>query len=113
LRELAAAASPPLRLEAGSCVWWDRRFAATLPASAAAAAATGLFLGYAGAAAAAVPTDGGLPRRVRPVLTALWDQEGLAAVPHLGYRRDGVVGVPPSLFFHPVNPLAQPGFTVV
>ena len=53
-----------------------------------------------------------LPRLVYPVLPAVWDERGLAAVPHLGYRRAGVATLP-RLSFRPANPLARAGFTVV
>jgi hypothetical protein len=56
--------------------------------------------------------EGDLPRLVHPVLPALWDREGLAAVPHLGYRRPGS-GPLPQLSFRPANPLTSAGFTVV
>ncbi|HEV2335489.1 MAG TPA: tRNA lysidine(34) synthetase TilS [Stellaceae bacterium] len=117
LRELAAA-SAPVPLEPGVSVVWDRRFIADLAPS----APRGLTLGYlgrTGASANARPIDvalkrlaGDLPRLIYPVLPALWDDEGLAAVPHLGYRRGGA-GVPLQLFFRPANPLTQAGFTVV
>jgi hypothetical protein len=42
----------------------------------------------------------------------VWDAEGLAGVPHLGYRRPGV-GTLPAISFRPVNPLTSAGFTVV
>ena len=40
------------------------------------------------------------------------DETGIAAVPHLGYGREGVVGLP-QIVFRPVNPLTQAGFAVV
>ena len=109
LRELAAA-SPPVRLEPGGCLAWDRRFAAASPA----AATGGFTLGYLGAGGgpAMERRGGGLPRLVHPVLPAWWDEGGLAAVPHLGYRRAGVAALP-HLVFRPTNALMQVGFTVV
>jgi tRNA(Ile)-lysidine synthase len=117
LRE-AAAASVPLRLEPGATLVWDRRFAVDLAPS----APSGFTLGYLGRGGAAAPEHkqehetgrgtGDLPRLIHPVLPAFWDEAGLAAVPHLGYRRPGV-GALPRLFFCPVNPLMQAGFTVV
>ena len=117
LRELAAASAPVL-LEPGASVVWDRRFIADLAPS----GPHGLTLGYLGRTrtpASARPIDvamerraGDLPRLIYPVLPALWDAEGLAAIPHLGYRRRGM-GVPLQLFFRPANPLTQAGFTVV
>jgi tRNA(Ile)-lysidine synthase len=113
LREVAAA-SAPVRVEPGARLTWDRRFAADL----ARAAPSGFVLGYLGQRTAVAPEHpvgdhaGNLPRLVHPVLPALWDDEGLAAVPHLGYRRPGVEALP-RLSFRPANPLASAGFTVV
>jgi tRNA(Ile)-lysidine synthase len=109
LRELAAA-SPPLVLEPGADVLWDRRFAVAVPR----AAASGLMVGYLGHGEGALPAhrDGPLPPLVHPVLPALRDAHGLAAVPHLGYRRTGLAALP-SLLFRPINPLTRAGFTVV
>ena len=114
LRETAAA-SAPVRVEPGACLLWDRRFAAQLSPT----AASGFTLGPLGhRGAAAVPRramdhhSGALPRLLLPALPALWDEEGLAAVPHLGYRRAGI-GALPSLSFRPANPVARAGFTVV
>jgi tRNA(Ile)-lysidine synthase len=109
LRELAAT-SPAVRLEPGAPLVWDRRFAVDLTPT----APGGFTLGYLGRGGppAAERDDGDLPRLVYSILPALWDGEGLAAVPHLGYRRPGV-GVLPRLFFRPANPLTRAGFTVV
>jgi hypothetical protein len=46
------------------------------------------------------------------ILPGVWDEKGIAAVPHLGYGREGVVGLP-QIVFRPVNPLTQAGFAVV
>ncbi len=121
LRELAAARAP-VRVDPGTNLVWDQRF----PADLAPTAPSGFILGCLGQSAAVAgerpmerppdhPMDhggGALPRLVFPVLPALWDDEGLAAVPHLGYRRPGV-GVLPQLSFRPANPLTSAGFTVV
>jgi len=109
LRELAAA-SAPVRIEPGTRLVWDRRIAADLPGT----APRGCMLGYLGqsGAIATERSDGDLPRLVHPVLPALWDGEGLAAVPHLGYRRPGV-RLLPRVSFRPANPLTSAGFTVV
>jgi hypothetical protein len=53
-----------------------------------------------------------LPRFVLPIFPAIWDEKGIAAVPHLGHQREGVVGLP-QILFRPVNPLTQAGFAVV
>jgi tRNA(Ile)-lysidine synthase len=113
-RELAKSASP-LRLRPGENVTWDRRFEIVTPEG-----DNGPFtIGYLGLARTArldhrAPQLGRawLPRLLFPVLPALWDEKGVAAVPHLGYRREGVVGLP-QLVFRPVNTLTQAGFAVV
>ena len=104
------AASAPVRLEPGANLEWDRRFAVDLAAS----APSGFTLGYLGhgRAPATECSTGDLPRLIYPALPALWDEEGLAAVPHLGYRRAGV-GALPRVFFRAANPLTHAGFTVV
>jgi tRNA(Ile)-lysidine synthase len=112
LRELAAA-GPPTRLEPGRALLWDRRFAVG-PA----APGSALRFGYLGpdAAPAGQNIDRlpcGLPRLVYPVLPALRDENGLVAVSHLGWRRDGYEGVLPGVSFRPLNPLARASFTVV
>jgi hypothetical protein len=53
-----------------------------------------------------------LPRLLFPILPAVWDDNGIAAVPHLGYRSESA-GVLPRFIFRPVNPLTQAGFAVV
>jgi tRNA(Ile)-lysidine synthase len=109
LRE-PAAASAPVRIEPGESLVWDRRFAVGLAAT----ARHGFSLAYLGLSGmpATWLEAGDLPRLLRPVLPALWDERGLAAVPHLFYRRPGV-GVLPCLFFCPANRLSSAGFTVV
>lgn len=114
LRELAFAA-PPIRLPSGSAVLWDRRFEA-----AAAPTASPLSLGYLGAAgvvelrraAAGRRRSLPLPPLVHPILPAFWDENGLVAVPSLGYRRDGGILLP-QLSFRPVNSLSAASFAVV
>jgi tRNA(Ile)-lysidine synthase len=109
LRELAAA-SRPIRLDPGADLVWDRRIAATLPAT----ARNGFTLGYLGQydLGAIDRYDSPFPRLLYSVLPALWDEHDLAAVPHLGQRRSGV-GVLPELYFRPANPLTRGCFTVV
>lgn len=109
LRELAAAA-PPVRLEPGDSLLWDRRFSATLPSR----AGGGAMFGYLGQSGLAIPQAHGslAPRLIHPVLPALWDGAGLLAVPHLDYRRAGLAATP-SLSLRPANPLTRAGFTVV
>ena len=113
LREIARAA-PPLRLDPGANVLWDRRFRASLPPKAV-APLTLSYLGSEGVVALdrhAIADDNPLPRLVYPALPALRDGEGLAAVPHLGYRRP-LSRALPKLAFSPLAPLCGAGFTVV
>lgn len=114
IRELARAA-PPIRLAPGNSTLWDRRFAVIMPQG-----GSGLFtIGYLDLAGvsqlnrvAPQLRRGHLPRLILPILPALWDEDGIAAVPHLGYRREGLDALP-QIVFHPVNPLTQTGFAVV
>lgn len=110
LRELAAAVAQ-VRIEPGARVLWDRRFVAALPTTAKGALCVG-YLGRSGKRLAERQLAFDVPAFVHPVLPALGDGEGLASVPHLGYRRRGV-GVLPIVFFRPANPLSGAGFTVV
>jgi len=114
LRELAGAAGP-VRLAPGTSFLWDRRFIVVLPASATGAVTVG-YLGRSGVVALnrhrPQTRRRSLPRLIYPVLPAVWDQEGVAAVPHLGYRRDGAAALP-EFNFRPINRLTRAGFTVV
>ncbi len=114
MRELAKAA-PPVRLCPGEQFIWDRRFEIMTPW-----ADGGPFtIGYLG-----LPETprldrrtqqlwrAWLPRLLLPILPGVWDEKGIAAVPHLGYRREGVVDLP-QIVFRPVTPLTQAGFAVV
>ena len=114
MRELVRA-SPPARLAPGESIFWDRRFHVMLPPN----GATRLTIGYLGVAGVTqlnrlVPHGrrGCLPRLLFPILPAVWDDNGIAAVPHLGYRSKRA-GVSPRFIFRPVNPLTQAGFAVV
>ena len=73
-----------------------------------------MVLGCLGRGQAALPNRRAsrLPRLIHPVLPALWDDAGLAAVPHLGWRREDVAALP-RLLFRPANPLSRASFTVV
>ena len=108
LRERTAE-SAPVALAAGASLVWDGRFGVDMPAQVGT-----LTLGYLGSDRPPEdePKRSGLPPLVGPALPALWDERGLAAVPHPGYRRAGV-GVLPHLAFCPKNPLTSAGFTVV
>jgi tRNA(Ile)-lysidine synthase len=114
LREFAAAAEP-VEVAPGASLLWDRRFAVVSPADAPCPVTLG-YLGRAGAAELWRRAPGrrraGLPPLLQPILPALWDELGIAAVPHLGYRREGVSPLP-KLAFRPVNSLSQAGFAVV
>lgn len=114
LRELAAACGP-VRVMPGTSLVWDRRFQIALPAT----AAGPLTLDYLGAAGAALlgrrtrrRPPAGVPPLLHAILPALRDETGILAVPHLGYRRDGV-GLLPKLAFRPVQSLSDAGFAVV
>ncbi|MBV8109285.1 MAG: hypothetical protein JO012_05920, partial [Hyphomicrobiales bacterium] len=87
-----AAMAPPVALEAGRAVTWDRRFvvyaAAPLPPGATvgglgAAGLAALRAAAPGLAARAVPAIG------LPGLPAVRDLDGVLAVPHLNYCRQG------------------------
>jgi tRNA(Ile)-lysidine synthase len=114
LRELAGAAGS-VRLTPGTSFLWDRRFNVGLPATATGAVTVG-YLGRSGVAALSrhrpKTRRSGLPRLIYPILPAVWDQEGIAAVPHLGYRREGTTALS-EFGFRPINPLTRAGFTVV
>ncbi|HEY3910034.1 MAG TPA: tRNA lysidine(34) synthetase TilS [Stellaceae bacterium] len=113
LRELAAAAAPG-RVAPGASLLWDRRFAVAAPQDAPGSFAVG-YLGREGVAELVrrVPRlrHARLPPLVRPILPALRDEHGIAAVPHLRYRREGVA-VLPKLAFRPVKSLSDAGFAV-
>ncbi len=114
LRELAAAASPA-RISPGTSLVWDRRFEVALPATATGPVTLDYLreIGVAelGSRGPELPSTG-LPLLVRPILPALWDENGIAAVPHLGYRREGVCLLP-QLVFRAVKSLSDAGFAVV
>ena len=89
---------------------WDGRFLLTLPE----AAPAGLSIGALGIAAPEVKDA--LPAVVRATLPALYDSQGLVAVPHLGWRREKVnaaLSSPEMVVFRPLNSLARAGLTVV
>jgi tRNA(Ile)-lysidine synthase len=114
IRELAKA-PPSVRVGPGERIVWDRRFEIMVPW-----AYSGSFtIGYLcfpevqhHDRRSLQPRREWLPRLLLSILPCVWDEKGIAAVPHLGYRREGVVGVP-QIVFRPVNPLTQAGFAVV
>jgi tRNA(Ile)-lysidine synthase len=113
LRE-AARTGPPLLLSPGEIGMWDQRFAVSMPAAALAPVSIKA-LGAAGVAAlqkAKIAADNPLPRLLYPVLPAVWDRAGIAAVPHLLWRR-ATFACPPTLAFRPLVSLFGAGFTVV
>ncbi len=81
-------------LSQNTSVVWDRRFKLTMAADVAATFTvarwpTGALLpGFDGAGPVAIPV------RLREVLPALLDSRGIAAVPHLGYRRADIAEIP-------------------
>ncbi len=117
-RELARA-PPPLRLRPGERMIWDCRFEIATPQSDSGPFAIGYLGGYPGLAETPrldhrMPQlrREWLPRLLFPVIPAVWDQEGIAAVPHLGYGREGIADLP-QVVFRPVTPLTQASFAVV
>ena len=113
-RELAKAA-PPLRLRPGEVMIWDRRFE-VITSQADYGPFTIGYLGFAGTPRLdrRMPQlrRAWLPRLLFPFIPAVWDEEGIAAVPHLGYGREGVADLP-QVVFRPVTPLTKAGFAVV
>jgi tRNA(Ile)-lysidine synthase len=113
LRE-GARAAPPLTLAPGMSALWDRRFAVHLTATAS-RPVTIRQLGAAGVAALRedrIVLDNSLPRLIYPTLPAIWDEHGLASVPHLFYQRATATHLP-ALAFRPSVSLFGVGFTVV
>lgn len=109
----------------GAAVWWDRRFTVRVGG----ASSVGAESGGAGQGEAWVARLGeggwrslltakpdvarrGLPEPVRRSLPALWDAEGLAAVPTLDFVRDGWP-LTAEVAFTPAVALAGPAFPVV
>ena len=104
-----------LSLGPGGEVWWDRRFAVRLAAGEG-GPVTVAKLGREGwrMMPSARPDSGriGLPEPVRETLPALWDGNGLAAVPHLGFSRPGFT-LSAAVLHAPGAVLAGPAFPVV
>jgi tRNA(Ile)-lysidine synthase len=106
----AEAVAAPITVLPGRTVRWDGRFLLTLPADAPA----GMSVGALGAAA--LGAKDALPAVVRATLPALYDDQGLVAVPHLDWRREKVnvaLGRPEMVVFRPPNSLTRAGLTVV
>jgi tRNA(Ile)-lysidine synthase len=113
-RELAKAA-PPVRLRPGERIVWDRRFEIMTPRADGGPFTIG-YLGLPEAPHLDLRTlqlrRARVPRLLLSVLPGVWDEKGIAAIPHLGYAREGVVGLP-QIVFRPLNPLTQASFAVV
>jgi tRNA(Ile)-lysidine synthase len=96
-RELREA-PPPLALRPGRWGWWDGRFLATITGQTPGRPLRIDALGVAGGAAGwrTVMNEAGdagrraVPALVAPTLPALLDDDGIVAVPHLGFRRAGL-----------------------
>jgi tRNA(Ile)-lysidine synthase len=113
-RELASAPSPT-RLPPGEPVIWDRRFKVIVPP----AESVPLSVGYLGSSGvielnrlAPQLRRGSIPRLLFPILPAVRDENGVASVPHLRYRREGVTASP-QIIFRPVTSLTAAEFAVV
>ena len=98
---------------------WDRRFAVhSAPASAPGPVTVGA-LGAAGVATVGrdrIDDDNPLPHLVYPTLPAVWDEAGLAAVPHLSWRREAALTarLPSGFTLSPCGlRYSAAGFTVV
>jgi tRNA(Ile)-lysidine synthase len=111
----AAAAAGPARLTPGTALIWDRRFRVALAWNAPSASLVG-YLSRAGVAELRHRMPDlrrqTLPPLLYQILPAVWDAAGLAAVPALGYRRDGADPLP-QIDLRPVNCLAGGRFAVV
>lgn len=112
----AAGTPEPQAVPAGARQLWDGRFAITLPADARAGILVGP-LGTDGAARLATQGCGaGLPAAVRVTLPALFDADGLVAVPLLSWHRAGVdvrLAARQITVFAPLRPLSGHRVTVV
>jgi tRNA(Ile)-lysidine synthase len=114
MRELAQAAHP-VQLAPGRSISWDRRYDVRRPP----VESTPLTVGYLGSVGVtqlrrlpAPLNRGHIPGLLLPILPAAWDEDGIVAVPHLNYKREGIAALP-QFIFRPVNQLTQAGFTVV
>jgi len=114
-REVAGMANP-IPLQPGMAAIWDGRFRLELPRTAPKGLQAGAFgPDRRGLAADARGRLARIPAPARSSLLALWDRQGPAAVPALGWIR---AGLEPQLgnlsaIFRPLRPLGPVGFTVV
>ena len=99
----AARIEPPVELRAGGALLWDGRFAVRV----AEAAPSGLRLGALGGRRVA----GGekWPAAVRTTLPAIYDDDAVSAVPHLGYNLELAGRTLQSLVLAPALPLTVAG----
>lgn len=111
-REPARAAAP-VALSPGAGAVWDRRFIVRLAPS----APSGLFLGALGGAPGRDLAERArrlaIPACARPTIPALRDQQGVFAVPHLGYNRRGARYAECGLEPAPAQSLTAAGLRLV
>ncbi|MBI2236345.1 MAG: tRNA lysidine(34) synthetase TilS [Magnetospirillum sp.] len=103
----AARVAPPVALAPGTAVTWDGRFAVRVAASAPAGLRLGALGGW------RHQSGGELPAAVRSVLPALYDDDGVSAVPHLSYNLGLVGRTLQSLVLAPAHPLTVAGHCLV
>ena len=115
-----AAAKDEARLAGGGSVFWDGRFVVRAAAGSAGRRYSVRRLGGDGwsglAAADRSLRDTAIPGAARPSLPAVFDLDGIVAVPHLGYVRGGAFsGASPAFTaaFRPAQPLGRAGFAIV
>ncbi|MFQ5984420.1 MAG: tRNA lysidine(34) synthetase TilS [Alphaproteobacteria bacterium] len=111
----AVAAGSEVPLAGAAPARWDGRFVVRASGFTPAPRLTVRRLGRAGWAAVALSSPDlrkrPIPAAVRPTLPALWDLEGVVAVPHLGFRRSDLSDhFVTEVFFCPSHPLAPPEF---
>ncbi len=114
-----AGATERLNLVPGDSVWWDRRFTVRMgpdggdPLTVARLGPEGWREMRENMRDAMPPgTLPNLPEPVRESLPALWDGQGVKAVPSLGFLRSGST-LSAEVFFTPAAALAGPAFPVV
>lgn len=110
----AARLAPPVALAPGAEIRWDGRFLVRVAAD----APSGLALGALGPRgwrqmAARMDAPLSVPAAARPSLPALYDQDGVSAVPHLGYNLAMVRRTLLSMVPSPAVPLTVAGHCLV
>lgn len=111
----AVAAGAEAPLSGGVPTLWDGRFLVRASGYPRSRRLTVRRLGRAGWTAVARSSpevrERPIPAAVRPTLPAVWDLEGVVAVPYLGFRRSGVSDdFAAEAVFCPSHPLAPPEF---